>query len=144
MRLGLRLLFVVCVIQGIAAFFVLRVFGQEIKPSVREVMEEQLVDAANVLAELAAPELLAGTLANGSFAQAVAAYQARDIKADIWGLKKTSADFRVYVMRKAAWPTTRSARPWDKTSPAGATWRSPCGAAMAHAPARAPKAARQG
>ncbi len=37
MRLGLRLLFAFFLINGIAAFFVLRVFMAEIKPSVREV-----------------------------------------------------------------------------------------------------------
>ena len=39
MRLGIRLLFAFFLINGIAAFFVLRVFVAEIKPSVREVME---------------------------------------------------------------------------------------------------------
>jgi two-component system, OmpR family, sensor histidine kinase CreC len=97
MRLGLRLLFVVCLIQGIAAFFVLRIFGQEIKPSVREVMEEQLVDAANILAEFAAPELQTAQLAEGNFAKAVASYRAREVKANIWGLSKETLDFRVYV-----------------------------------------------
>ena len=41
-------------ITGIAAFFVLRVFVVEIRPSVREVMEDVMVDSANLLAEVAA------------------------------------------------------------------------------------------
>ncbi len=97
MRLGLRLLFVFCLIQGIAAFFVLRIFGQEIKPSVREVVEEQMVDAANLLAELAAPELVARSIASGPFSEAVQAYQAREVKASIWGLTKQRLDYRIYV-----------------------------------------------
>lgn len=51
MRLGIRLLFAFFLINGIAAFFVLRVFTAEIKPSVREVMEDMMVDTANILAE---------------------------------------------------------------------------------------------
>ena len=50
MRLGIRLLFAFFLINGIAAFFVLRVFMAEIKPSVREVMEDMMVDTANLLA----------------------------------------------------------------------------------------------
>src|SRR5574343_458908 len=53
MRLGIRLLFAFFLINGIAAFFVLRVFTAEIKPSVREVMEDMMVDTAYLLAELA-------------------------------------------------------------------------------------------
>jgi two-component system sensor histidine kinase CreC len=57
MHLGLRLLFAFVAITGLAAFFVLRVFVTEIKPSVGEVMEDLMVDTANLLAEVAAPEL---------------------------------------------------------------------------------------
>jgi len=55
-HLGLRLLFAFLAITGVAAFFVLRVFVTEIKPSVREVMEDLMVDTANLLAEVAAPD----------------------------------------------------------------------------------------
>ena len=53
MRIGIRLLFAIFLINGIAAFLVLRVFMAEIKPSVREVMEDMMVDTANILAKLA-------------------------------------------------------------------------------------------
>ncbi|GAA4425082.1 two-component system sensor histidine kinase CreC [Acidovorax lacteus] len=97
MRLGLRLLFAFFVINGIAAFFVLRVFVAEIKPSVREVMEDMMVDTAHLLAELAADDLAAGRLADGRFAQQVRAYAQRTVDAPIWGLSKQSLDFRIYV-----------------------------------------------
>ena len=44
MRLGIRLLFGFFLITGLAGFFVLRIFTAEIKPSVREVMEDMMVD----------------------------------------------------------------------------------------------------
>ena len=97
MRLGLRLLFAFFLINGIAAFFVLRVFTAEIKPSVREVMEDVMVDTAYILAELASDDLAAGTLANGRFAEHVRRYATRPVHAPIWGLTKTSLDYRVYV-----------------------------------------------
>ena len=101
MRLGLRLLFGFFLIAGLAAFFILRVVLAEVKPSVREVMEDILVDSANLLAELAAPELRAmpagGTLQDTRFAAAVKDYLARPVDAQIWGLHKRTLDLRVYV-----------------------------------------------
>ena len=104
MRLGIRLLFAFFLINGIAAFFVLRVFTAEIKPSVREVMEDMMVDTANILAELAS-DALAGDSAEGSvarmsdsaFARHVRNYASRPIDAGIWGLSKQTLDFRIYV-----------------------------------------------
>ena len=105
MRLGIRLLFAFFLINGIAAFFVLRVFMAEIKPSVREVMEDMMVDTANILAELASDDLAAGRL-NGTaghnndssaFAQHVRRYATRPIDAAIWGFSKQSLDYRITV-----------------------------------------------
>src|SRR5688572_5699257 len=101
MHLGLRLFFGFFLIAGLAAFFILRVFVGEVQPSVREVTEDILVDAAHLLAEAAAPELAAlppdGTLAGGAFAAAVERYRERPVDAQIWGLHKRSLDLRVYV-----------------------------------------------
>jgi two-component system, OmpR family, sensor histidine kinase CreC len=97
MKLGIRLLFAFFLINGMAAFFVLRVFTAEIKPSVREVMEDIMVDTANLLAELASEDLAAGRLRDGLFAKQVRSYATRPIDAQIWGLSKQSLDFRVYV-----------------------------------------------
>ena len=101
MHLGLRLFFGFFLIAGLAAFFILRVFVGEVQPSVRQVTEDILVDAAHLLAEAAAPELAAlpsdGTLDGGAFAAAVARYRGRPVDAHIWGLHKRSLDLRVYV-----------------------------------------------
>jgi two-component system, OmpR family, sensor histidine kinase CreC len=97
MKLGIRLLFAFFLINGIAAFFVLRVFTAEIKPSVREVMEDMMVDTANILAEMVSDDLAANSLQDGRFATHVRDYARRPIDAQIWGLSKQSLDFRVYV-----------------------------------------------
>ncbi len=101
MRLGIRLLFAFFLINGIAAFFVLRVFMAEIKPSVREVMEDMMVDTANLLAEVASDDLASGQLARDAsqsrFAQRVRHYATRPIDAGIWGFSKQSLDYRIYV-----------------------------------------------
>lgn len=101
MHLGLRLLFAFLAITGLAAFFVLRLFVTEIKPSVREVLEDVMVDAAHLLAEVATPELAAlpegGVMQGGALARAVDGYRARGVSARIWDLHKTSLDLRVTV-----------------------------------------------
>lgn len=97
MRLGIRLLFGFFLITGLAGFFVLRIFSAEIKPSVREVMEDTMIDTANILAEIAVDDLVAGTMATGRFATQVLEYAQRPIDARIWGLDKQSLDYRVYV-----------------------------------------------
>lgn len=101
MKLGLRLLLAFFLITGIAAFFVLRVFVHEVRPSVREVMEDLLVDTAHILAEMAADDLAAmpagGTMQSSTFAEQLRAYAQRPVDAKIWGLAKQTLDYRVYV-----------------------------------------------
>ena len=101
MRLGLRLLFAFFVITGLAGFFALQVFQSEVKPSAREVMEDALVDTANLIAEQAGAELRAmvpgGTLQDSRLAREVAAYRQRPVDIQIWGLHKRTLDLRVYV-----------------------------------------------
>ncbi len=97
MHLGIRVLAGVFLIIGLAAFFVLRIVAQEFKPAVREVMEEVMVDAAYLLAEIASDELAAGTINTGRFAQQLKAYERRRISATISNMEKETLDFQVYV-----------------------------------------------
>ena len=97
MHLGIRLLFGFFLITGLAGFFVLRVFVTEVKPSVREVMEDMMVDTANILAELASDDLAAQQMNSGRFSRHILAYASRPVDAKIWGLSKQSLDFRVTV-----------------------------------------------
>jgi two-component system sensor histidine kinase CreC len=97
MNLPLRVLLGYFLIVGLAAFFVLRIFVAEVRPSVKQAIEESMVDTANILAEMATDDLLAGTIANGRFAQRVAAYHTRVVDARIFHFHKTSLDYRVIV-----------------------------------------------
>lgn len=116
MKLGVRLLFVFFVLNGLAAFFMLRLVTTEIKPSAREVMEDLLVDTANILAELAADDLARGTIAQGRFAEQVDSYARRPIDARIWGLDKQTLDYRIYVtdaQGKVRYDSTHAAEGMD-------------------------------
>ena len=97
MKIGLRILLGYFVIVALAAWLLGNVFVQQVKPGVRQAMEDTLADTANVLAELATDDVLAGRIADGQFARRVRGLAGRDIDARIWGFRKQSADYRVYV-----------------------------------------------
>ena len=86
MRLGLRLFFAFFLINGIAIFFVLRVFVVEIKPSVRKVTEDTLVETAYALSALASDDLANGSLNAGDkqsrFAQRLQNYADQPVQ--VW------------------------------------------------------------
>lgn len=97
MNITLRLLLGYFLIVGLAAWFVLNVFTEEVKPGVRQAMEETLVDTSQLLAELVATDIRSGRLNNGRFAEAVKRYRAREPRATIWGFTKDAVDLRIYV-----------------------------------------------
>ena len=102
MKISLKIFLGYFLLVGLAAWFVLTIFVDEVKPGVRQAMEDTLVDTANVLAELAVEDVKAGNIANGGFARGLSQYQARakypnKSLADISGVKKQSADYRVYI-----------------------------------------------
>ncbi len=97
MKIGLRIFLGYFVIVALAALLLARVFVAEVKPGVRQAMEDTLVDTANVLAELATDDMLAGRMADGTFARRVHALRGRDFGAAIWGFGKRETNYRIYV-----------------------------------------------
>jgi len=97
MRIGLRIFLGYFAIVALAGLIVTQVFVAQVKPGVRQAMEDTLVDTANVLAELAADDLAAGRIADGRFAMHVRALRGRDPGAAIWGFSKRQANYRIYV-----------------------------------------------
>lgn len=97
MRLGIGIFLGYLLIALLAGYFVMNVFVDEIKPSARQSMEDSLVDAANLLAELAVDDMRNARLSSGAFAKHVAAYQARDLDASIWGFSRKRPGFRIYI-----------------------------------------------
>ncbi|ASR42106.1 two-component system sensor histidine kinase CreC [Xanthomonas citri pv. mangiferaeindicae] len=97
MRIGLRILLGYFAIVAIAALLLLRVFTQEVKPGVRQAMEDTLADTAGVLAELATDDFLAGRIDDGRFAARLRALAARRVDAEIWGFRKSDVAYRIYI-----------------------------------------------
>lgn len=97
MKIALRVLLGYFLIVALAALLLGNVFVQQVKPGVRQAMEDTLADTANVLAELASDDLLAGRIADGRFAARVRAMARRDLDARIWGEAKRHASYRIEV-----------------------------------------------
>lgn len=96
-KIALRVLLGYFLIVALAALLLGNVFVQQVKPGVRQAMEDTLADTANVLAELASDDLLAGRIADGRFAARVRAMAKRDLDARIWGEPKRHASYRIEV-----------------------------------------------
>lgn len=97
MRIGIRLLLGVFLVLAITALVVLRVFVEEVKPGTRQAMEDTLLDAAYAFAALATEDMLAGRMADGSFAQAWQGLNDSRPDARIWGFRKQAVDYRVSI-----------------------------------------------
>jgi two-component system sensor histidine kinase CreC len=95
--LTLRLFLIGSLLVAVSGWFALYKVQDEIKPAVQQSTEETLVDTANLLAELVARDLQAGTLSQGDLAQVMAAYGKRKPNAEIWGIHKDGVTHRIYV-----------------------------------------------
>lgn len=97
MKIGLRIFLGYFLIVAIAGLLLAQVFVAQVKPGVRQAMEDTLVDTANVLAELATDDFIAGRIDQGDFARRVRAMAGRDYGAQIWGFGKRTSQYRIYV-----------------------------------------------
>jgi len=97
MRIGMRLLLGYFLIVAIAAWFVLSIFVQEVKPGVRRATEGTLIDTATLLAEIGRDDLLSGAAQNGRLAQAFSQLHQRPFRANIGGIYKVRNEYHVYM-----------------------------------------------
>ncbi|MDC8760319.1 two-component system sensor histidine kinase CreC [Janthinobacterium fluminis] len=97
MKIGLRILLGYFLIVGLAAWFLLNVFVEQVKPGVRATQEDTLVDTAQLLADLVADDVRAGRLQQSAIATRMQAYAGRKVDAKISGVAKETLDYRVYI-----------------------------------------------
>lgn len=97
MRIGMRLLLGYFLIVAVAAWFVLFIFVQEIKPGVRRATEGTLIDTATLLAEFAREDLRSGHAQDGRLAQAFSTLHQHPINAHINGIHKVRNEYHVYM-----------------------------------------------
>ncbi|WP_211183777.1 two-component system sensor histidine kinase CreC [Pseudoalteromonas arctica] len=95
--LGLRLFLLYFVLVILTAYLVSSTVMREIKPTVRQVREEALVDMANMLAVMASNPMANGDIAQSAFAMQINSYGLRDPGFAIWGGERKSVNHRVYI-----------------------------------------------
>ena len=104
MRIPLQVAAGYFLIVGLAGWFVLDVFVDQVKPGVRNTMEDTLVDSANLVAEMVAARMGDSgglTECGADVAEALSAYGRRSVDAAIWEHRKRTLDLRVYVTDSA-------------------------------------------
>lgn len=97
MRIGMRLLLGYFLLVAVAAWFVLAIFVQEVKPGVRLATEGTLIDTATLLANVARQDLLSGDPEHGQLAQAFSQLQNHPFHADIGGINKVRNEYHIYM-----------------------------------------------
>jgi two-component system sensor histidine kinase CreC len=97
MKISLRILLGYFLLVAIAAWFVMNIFVDEVKPGVRQTTEDALVDTAHVLAQIANQDIQVNKIQNGALAQAFKQIQKDDVSANISGIQKSTIALRVYA-----------------------------------------------
>ncbi|HEX4909142.1 MAG TPA: two-component system sensor histidine kinase CreC [Permianibacter sp.] len=97
MKLGLRLFLGYFLIVGLTAWLSLKLVLDELKPVVRQVSEEALVELAQTLALVAQPAMRGGDIGNSELAQQLRQISEVQLHATIWREQKTRLNLRVYI-----------------------------------------------
>jgi two-component system sensor histidine kinase CreC len=96
MKIGLRILLGYFLVVGLAAWFLLNVFVEQVKPGVRATLEDTLNDTAQLLAEAVADDLRDGAL-DAALLSRLQRAAARPLDANIGGMPKRRIDYRIYI-----------------------------------------------
>lgn len=97
MKLSHRIFLGYFLVVALAGVFLLKSVRDELRPAVRQAMEENMVDTANLLAEIVAKDMQGHPKPSGNFATAVQDFLNRRLDAHIWGLAKNRIAYRIYI-----------------------------------------------
>jgi two-component system sensor histidine kinase CreC len=97
MKLSHRIFLGYFLVVALAGFFLLKSVRDELRPAVRQSMEETLVDTANLLAEVVEEDVRGGRIMASDFSRAVQNFVLRNPGADIWGFQKNEIVYRIYI-----------------------------------------------
>ncbi|MES2319683.1 MAG: two-component system sensor histidine kinase CreC [Pseudomonadota bacterium] len=97
MKIGLRILLGYLLVVGLAAWFLLAVFVQQVKPGVRLTQEDTLVDTANLLATLVADDVKSGNVDGSLLLGKITSLRQRPLDVKIGGFSKQGINNRIYI-----------------------------------------------
>ncbi len=97
MKIGLRILLGYFLVVGLAGWFLLAVFMQQVKPGVRATQEDALVDTAYLLAALVADDIKAGRVDQSVLLERIRGAREKPVNVRIAGLLKPEFHYRIYI-----------------------------------------------
>jgi two-component system, OmpR family, sensor histidine kinase CreC len=97
MKIGLRILLGYFLIVGLAAWFLLNVFVQQVKPGVRATQEDTLVDTAHILAAVVADDVRDGKVDDSRVLEHIRSVKKRNGGVKIDGFDKPDFNYRIYI-----------------------------------------------
>jgi two-component system sensor histidine kinase CreC len=96
LNLNVRVFLVYFALIGVAAYWGFNVVSSQVKPTIRQVTEESLVESANLLAEFAVA-VLQSNHGKDAFSEHIEGFMERQYQATIFGVKKESSSIRIYI-----------------------------------------------
>lgn len=95
--LGIRIFLLYIGFVVVCGYIVTKTVTSEVKPAVRQTMEETLVDMSSLIAVMVADDVKNGTLQQSQYPELLSDYSLLESKASIWGLDKTATNKRIYI-----------------------------------------------
>ena len=97
MSIFVRLWLAMAVVLLAGAWLTIDLLQEQVKPSVRQAIEETLADNANLVAALVAEDLKAGRVGSPAFALRMQDWRQRRLQARIWEFDKQAVTQRLYI-----------------------------------------------
>ncbi len=97
MSIFLRIWLAFAVVLVAGGWFTINTLQEEIRPSVRQAIEDTLADNANLIAGLVVEDLKSGRLQTPAFDRRIRVMLARPLQARIWGIEKTAVSQQIYI-----------------------------------------------
>ena len=98
--LGARLFLLYFVLVILSSYLISSTLTREIKPTIRQVSEEILVDMTHLLAVMISDDMGKGTFTSKKFNEKLKDYGKRQPNAAIWGMDKNTINHRIYITNK--------------------------------------------
>jgi len=95
--LGIRIFLLYITFVILCGYIITRTVTSEIKPGVRQTMEETLVDMSSLIAVMVADDVKNGKLKQSRHPELFKYYSSLEANAQIWGLNKIPTNKRIYI-----------------------------------------------
>ncbi|HMY28931.1 MAG TPA: two-component system sensor histidine kinase CreC, partial [Agitococcus sp.] len=97
MSIFLRIWLVFSLVLVVGAYLTIKTLQEEIKPSVRQAIEDTLADNANIIAALVADDVKTGKVDTPEFREKIIEVLQRPLRAQIWQYQKENVAQHIYI-----------------------------------------------